>query len=252
MKKRTESIICFLLVLLILPIAYSYLANAFIYYRIGSGQFSAPIIKDKYIINDDFKEEPAMLYVALGDSLTAGAGTTKNTEFFPYLIAEKLAGSDKKVMLKNFSYPGAKTQDMINDFLESAIVAKPDVVTLLIGVNDIHNHIKADRFRKNYDYILERLTKETTAKIYVISIPFIGSNSIILPPLDHYFDYRTKKFNVIIKDLAASYGVKYIDLYTPSWDLLRKDGPLYASDSFHPSAAGYKWWADIIYDNFDK
>lgn len=252
MSKKVKSLVYFLGAVFILLAAYIYFANGFIYYRIGSGGLSNPIIKDKYMINNDLETASTTIYVSLGDSLTAGAGTTQNNESYPYLIAEKLAGDNQKIMFKNFSYPGAKSQDLINDLLEPAIAAKPDIVTLLIGVNDIHNHISEDRFTRNYIYILERLSKETKAKIYIINIPFIGSNTAILPPLDRYFDNQTKKFNSIIKNLSANYHVKYIDLYSPSWYLLRKDGPIYSSDSFHPSAAGYAWWAQIIYDNFDK
>jgi lysophospholipase L1-like esterase len=252
MSKKVKSLICFLLATFILLVAYIYLANAFIYYRIGSGGLSNPIIKEKYMINNNLPTASSTLYVSLGDSLTAGAGTIHNNESYPYVLAEKMAGQDKKIILKNFSYPGAKSQDLIDNLLEPAIIAQPDVITLLIGVNDIHNRVSEEQFKKNYTYILERLSKETKAKIYVINIPFIGSNTIILPPLNRYFDEQTQKYNRIIEGLTKSYQVKYIDLYSISWYLLRKDGPLYSSDSFHPSAAGYAWWAQIIYDNFDK
>ena len=251
MRKSVKRFIYFFVTPLALIGAYLYFANGFIYYRIGAGNLASPIIKKVYIMNEN-STSSSMIYVALGDSLTTGAGANSHNETFPYRIAERLAESGDKVSLKNFSYPGAKTQDLINDLLDNAIMSQPDVVTLLIGVNDIHNHISLNQFQANYKYILDRLTKETSAKIYIVNIPLIGSNTAILPPLDFYFDSQTEKFNNVIKDLSDEYSLKYIDLYLPTKNLLKKDGPHYSSDSFHPSADGYKWWADIIYDSFDR
>ena len=251
MRKSVKRFIYFFVTPLVLIGAYLYFANGFIYYRIGAGNLASPIIKKVYIMNEN-STYSNIVYVALGDSLTTGAGVNSHNETFPYKIAEHLAGSGNKITLKNFSYPGAKTQDLINDLLDKAIESQPDVITLLIGVNDIHNHISLNQFQTNYKYILDRLTKETTAKIYVINIPLIGSNTAILPPLDMYFNSQTEKFNSVVKELASEHSLQYIDLYSPTKNLLRKDGPHYSSDSFHPSADGYKWWADIIYDSFDK
>ena len=251
MSQQVKRLIYFVIIPLIVISIYLYFANGFIYYRIGAGNLAAPITKDVYFMNNSATPSN-LVYVALGDSLTSGDGTTKQTESFPYNIAEQLAAKGQEVTLKNLSYPGATTQNLINDLLDKAVVAQPDTITLLIGVNDMHNHVSPEQFRANYKYILERLSKETKAKIYVINLPFIGSNTAILPPLDIYFNSQTQKFNNIIFSLANDYNLTYIDLYTPTKELLRKDGPHYSSDSFHPSAAGYKWWADIIYDSFDK
>jgi lysophospholipase L1-like esterase len=252
MSKQIKRLIYFVIIPLIVIGFYLYFANGFIYYRIGAGNLSAPITKDVYFMNNNQSTTTNFIYVALGDSLTSGAGTTKQTESFPYDIAERLVLKEQGVTLKNLSYPGATTQNLINDLLDKAIVAQPDMITLLIGVNDMHNHVSLEQFRANYTYILERLSHETKAKIYIINLPFIGSNTAILPPLDLYFNSQTEKFNNVIKELASEYNLKYIDLYSPTKDLLRKDGPHYSSDSFHPSASGYKWWANIIYDSFDK
>jgi lysophospholipase L1-like esterase len=252
MLKKTKYSIYFGTAFLLVVGLYLYFANGFIYYRIGAGNLSAPIIKEAYFMNENSTSTSEILYVALGDSLTTGAGVTQQVESFPYQIAERLASNEKRVIMENFSYPGATTQDLINDLLDRTISAQPDVVTILIGVNDIHNHVNSEQFRINYRYILERLSNETNSRIYVINIPLIGSKTAILPPLDLYFDAQTKKFNNIIKELANDYNIKYIDLYEPTKKLLREDGPHYSSDSFHPSAEGYKWWTDIIYDSFNR
>ena len=204
--------------------------------------------------NNKFVSEP-FKYVALGDSLTYGAGTDNYSEAYPYLIAEKLANQDNKkipLTLYNYSWPGDRSSDLIEKFLPYAVSDQPNFVTVLIGVNDIHGQISASDFEANYDKILVRLSSETKAQIYVISIPYIGSDQLILPPYNFYFDYKTKQFNKIIKKLAAKYNIKYIDLYSSTVDLFKKSGDHYSADSFHPSVSGYALWGPISYDRFNK
>jgi len=234
------------IILLAIFVVYIYTANAFIYYRIGRANLIMPSQNDlNYTTN---QEQATTTYVALGDSLTAGAGVSSANEALPSLLAARMSQTGANIVLKNFSTPGYKTQDIIDVYLEPTINVKPDLVTLLIGVNDIHNHVGREQFKKNYQEILDKLTKETKAKIYLINIPFIGSNTAILPPLDYYFETETDAYNKIIKELASEYNLTYIDLNSPTKELFKTDGSHYASDSFHPSAYGYKLWANIIYD----
>lgn len=241
----------YFIILLVINLAiYINLANAFIYFRIGEGDLIIPVNQNSYYMTD-YKNGTEIKYVALGDSLTAGSGAKNYQEMYPYLLAKKISEAGNKVTYENYSQPGAKSQDLIDILLTPAIAASPNIVTLLIGINDIHNHVGKDQFRKNYQFILERLTKETKAKIYLINIPSIGSNTIILPPLNYYFDKETSDYNKIIKELADVYKVKYIDLNSPIKNLFKNDGTHYSVDSFHPSALGYKLWAQIIYDHFN-
>lgn len=208
-----------------------------------------------YMINgstdNNFVKSP-IVYVALGDSLTAGVGLNKYEDSYPYLLAQRFGKSYRAVTLKDRAIPGTRTENLLNKLLPAAIKDNPDIVTVLIGINDIHGLISADNFKNNYDRILSRLTKETSAKIYVINLPFIGADTLVLPPYNYLLDARTKEFNQIIKQLANKYSVSYIDLYAPTVSMFKKSGDQYSADSFHPSATSYKIWADIIYDNINK
>lgn len=247
-------IIYYPIIFLVALAVYLYTANAFIYYRIGLGNLIAPTHNEPYyLINDMTNNKIATTtYVALGDSLTAGAGATKYEDTYPYILAQRLSEDGANIVIKNFSTPGFKTQDVIDELLDLAIEAKPQMLTLLIGVNDIHNHVGKERFKQNYKIILDRLTKETTADIHLINIPYIGSKTVIVPPLDYYFETETDAYNQIIQKLAGDYHLKYIDLNSPTKDLFKTNGDHYSADSFHPSALGYKLWANIIYDRFNQ
>lgn len=220
---------------------YIFLTNAYIYHRIHTGNLSFPDSEHTYTLTGS---DPKKTYVALGDSLTAGVGVATYTESFPHRLAQLLS-KQYGVELKVLATPGLRSAGIISDHLTTAVAAKPDIVTVLIGTNDIHGRITTREFEANYRTILEQLRK-TDADIYAISIPYIGSRTLIFPPMNFYFDWRTRHFNNIIQRLAAEYKVTYIDIAETTKNELKPD-TLYSSDSFHPNAAGYARWATLIY-----
>lgn len=243
----------YLIIILVLIALAIYLNRAYahIYSTLNQAHLLAPDKLGTYII-DNNNSSASLTYVALGDSLTAGVGTTEYQESYPYLLAQKLAGKQTKVTLTNLAIPGFKTKDIIDNSLETTIASKPEVITLLVGVNDIHGNISETDFQKNYQQILAELTTKTNAQIYLINLPQIGSNQLLWPPYNYYFRWQTKNFNQIIRDLAVQYKLNYIDLDTPTAQVLKNNGPVYSADSFHPSALSYKSWAEIIYASFNK
>jgi len=248
-----RKIIIYTLVIGATAAVYLTLAHFFIFYLIRTAALKVPERQEIYLVGTEKTMANNLLYAALGDSLTAGVGVSKYEESYPYLLAQNLADSrNYKISLKNFSYPGAKTSDLINDLLAPAIAAKPDLITLLIGTNDVYGNIEQAVFKKNYQYILGRLTKETQAKIYLIGLPYIGSLKLLLTPYNYYYYSKISRFNKIIRELAATYDVKYIDLATPARPEFEKNQAYYAEDLFHPSALGYKLWAQIIYDDINR
>jgi lysophospholipase L1-like esterase len=240
------------IIIIVIVGVYLNRSYAYIYDKISMGDLKLPEQNQIYLVSENDNSDKILTYVALGDSLTVGVGTDNYEQSYPYLLAQKLAGSDNKVILKNRAFLGLKTEGVDNTLLIPTILDKPNIVTLLIGVNDIHNNISKKDFRINYEQILRRLTQETSAEVYVINIPYLGSDKLILPPYDYFFDYQTKQFNKIIKELADDYNANYIDLYTSTTAEFKKSGAHYSRDLFHPSAEGYSLWAKIIYDNINK
>ena len=229
---------------------YLNLSYGRIYNVVSSKNLQSPDKTKAYAIVSN-ADNKSLVYVSLGDSLTAGVGVNNYEQSYPYLIAEKLSVKNN-VILKDRSKVGFKSSDVKDALLPLAISDKPDIVTLLVGINDIRDNVSKDEFKKNYEQIIKSLTQETKAKIYIINIPFIGSDRLILPPYNYYFDYKTNEFNEIIKDIAKENNIQYIDLYSLTKKEFKKSDSYYSADLFHPSAEGYAFWADVIYDNFNK
>ncbi len=248
-RRRRRALVLFIIIALLA--IYLNRAYAHIYNEIGHVALCSSDHLETYMIkvqttNQDTRHP--IVYTALGDSLTAGVGVKQYQESYPYLLAQDLAQAGQPIILKDRAIPGERTAGLIAKLLPLAIKDQPQLITVLIGVNDIHGNISAKVFQQNYNIILKQLTNKTKAQIYVINLPYIGSDRLVLPPYNYLLAARTQEFNRIIKRLAQQYSVHYIDLYTPTVSLFKSSGKFYAADSFHPSALGYRLWAKIIYD----
>ena len=190
-------------------------------------------------------------YVALGDSLSAGVGSESPDETIVYLFASELSKKYGKVNAVNLALPGGTTEDVMNDQLSLAINEKPDYITLLIGVNDIHNKRTEKDFRENYSLILNELLSKTEAQIVVMSLPYLGANKAIFPPYNWILNSRTQKFNKVIFELAAvnENRIRFVDLYRKTYKISKQDLGYYSSDLFHPSGKAYLLWSQFINEN---
>ncbi len=226
-----------LLVLFFIAAVYLIWSYSYFYNFLGKTNLTAPSHETSVMIGNHNTQ--ASTYVALGDSLTAGVGVSDYQKSYPYLIAQKLS-SKNNVQLINLAHPGDMSQDVLINQTPQAEYLKPDLITLLIGVNDIHNLKSLREFEANYSKIVSSL-KKSGARIYLFSIPYLGASKIVYPPYNLILDLRTKQFNRVIKKISIDYGVNYIDLYA-----LSKSVNFYSPDQFHPGAQGYKEWATQI------
>jgi lysophospholipase L1-like esterase len=186
-------------------------------------------------------------YVALGDSLTAGVGTENYQQSYPFLLADALAKEKKQNWrLLNLAVPGAESADVLSQQLPAMLKQQPQLITLLVGTNDIHNFISEQKFADNYRQILEQLKTKTAARIIVLTVPNIGYRTLVLPPYNWYFANRAQVFNKIIKKLCQEYQIGCFDLAQTSRSILRARSN-YSRDLFHPSANGYYQWFNKIY-----
>lgn len=240
----------FLLIIVGLAVfAYLFLSYVRFYHLIGKENLQRPYTQEPIILVNPQGNGTAT-YVVLGDSLSAGVGSSTIQDTFPYRYAEKLLEQYKEVKIVNIAQPGGMTTEVIENQISRAITQKPDYITLLIGTNDMHNKKTVTKFRKNYQYILDELLMKTDAHITVITVPYIGSPKVVYFPFNDVMNFRIRQFNTVISNVVNASPqrnrITFIDLYTKTYTEFKKDGPHYASDLFHPSNAGYILWSKII------
>jgi lysophospholipase L1-like esterase len=188
-----------------------------------------------------------LTYVAIGDSLTAGVGATSIQSSLPALLAEKISAENGlMVKVKNLGVPGATSFDILTGQVLDASELNPQIITLFIGTNDMHNFVSLEKFKSNLLTAIGALQRTTKAEIYLVNLPYLGASDLVLPPYNLYFEMKLKKYNSAIAQVASETGVILIDLYSASDKVLRSDSKLYCADRFHPSDFGYALWADAI------
>ncbi len=156
-------------------------------------------------------------YLALGDSYTIGTGLDDDAGNFPSLLATRLkdeTGID--VALVNLGVNGYTTTDVIREELPVAQSARPDLVTILIGANDIVQGSAG-------------------------AAPF-GSPSNLRARVD--------AFNAIARTEANSAGFQYADITEISREASRGDDWL-AADGLHPGATQHRAFADHLWEVAD-
>ena len=146
---------------------------------------------------------------------------------------------------------GNQTKDLVERLEKDFVDIQPDIVSILIGINDVW-HYASDRqwldnvlFEERYRIILNSIKNRTNAKLMMIE-PFL------IPINDKNFFREDLNPKIdIIRKLAREYA----DVYLPTDGLLHSafigDDPLtYAADGVHPTAKGAefigKLYADYI------
>ena len=181
-----------------------------------------------------------------GDSITDAGRDKRNYhdlgQGYPKYAAEhiKAAHPDVDFEFINFGISGNRTSQLFDRLYDDAIVFQPDIISILIGVNDIwhrHSHkiLTTDaQLALNYRCILERLKRETNAKIVMLA-PFV------LDAEDKdYLREDIKTVAPIVRELAEEFADVYIPLDKHFAEALPKQPePLYYSaDGVHPNDNG--------------
>ncbi|MCL4367140.1 SGNH/GDSL hydrolase family protein [Patescibacteria group bacterium] len=240
---------------IILGVIYLYFGYTRFYSLIGEKSLPDPSNNQAYFFsNGQLTSQPDSnqqyyKYAALGDSLTAGVGTYSYEQTFPFMYAQRLAKTHTQLEFTNFGQPGARTIEVINYQLNPAIKQQPNLVTLLVGVNDIHDLQKQSSFEQHFDQIVNTLLQQTSAQIIILNIPYLGSNMILWPPYNYLFDMRTQQFNRTIEKSCNLERVICIDLYHQTHHAFQTNPDLYAADQFHPSEHGYLYFVNSLNAN---
>ncbi|HET7181809.1 MAG TPA: SGNH/GDSL hydrolase family protein [Candidatus Limnocylindrales bacterium] len=186
-----------------------------------------------------------MRYVALGDSYTIGT-SVREAERWPNQLAARAPELDLE-LVANLGVNGFTSRDVIEVELPRLPGLLPELVSLLIGVNDVVQGVPAETYRANVAEILERVTASVGAdRAFVVTTP----DYTVTPAGADYGDPARqsagiRRNNAIIAELATERGVPVVDIFDISLEA-RDDRSLVADDGLHPSGVQYERWVDRI------
>ena len=192
-----------------------------------------------------------MHYLALGDSYTIGTGASSKAHNYPSILAARLTkATGGKVGLTNPAVNGFTTQDLIVNELGYLASLKPQLVSILIGVNDLVQGRTPEQYKKSLIEIYDAVASLGLAagQVVAISIP----NWSVVPAAATFGDpdrirTLTDTFNGIARDQAERRGFTWIDITELSTSALGSPGWI-SSDQLHPGDQQYAAWADVIWE----
>lgn len=189
----------------------------------------------------------ALRYVALGDSLTAGVGLATTTETYIYQFANQIAQNEQPVTLLNLGTPGARSVNVLASQIERAISFQPDSITILIGNNDVHGNTPTQKSADILRQIITQLQTQTSAEIYLLTLPHLGGPSLFYPPYQSYFSWRVDRLNQQLTLVCNPPRCTVVDITTPTKQALTTQTAVYSADHFHPNKVIHQEWANLLY-----
>ncbi|MBQ9086610.1 MAG: SGNH/GDSL hydrolase family protein [Clostridia bacterium] len=181
-----------------------------------------------------------------GDSITDAGRDKRNYHELGHgyanYAAEKLrvAYPDAELEFINLGIAGNRTSQLFDRLYADAIKFQPDVVSVMVGINDMwHRHTHKiltsdEQFALNYRSILNRLKHETGAKIVMIAPYLLDAED------KEEIREDMKTILPIIRDLAKEFADVYIPLDERFAEALKTqpEPKYYSADGIHPNANG--------------
>ncbi len=195
-------------------------------------------------------ERSELTYLALGDSYTIGTGATHESRNFPSLLALQLqAATHRAVRVVNPAVNGFTTIDVLAKEIGFIDQLHPDVVTVLIGVNDLVRGRSVEQYRESLVEIYEAIVtvELPRGRVAAISIP----DWTVSPSARDYGDplslkRATDAFNAAARDEAVRRAFTWVDITRVSREGLNGAG-WFSADDLHPSDIQYAAWAEEIW-----
>jgi lysophospholipase L1-like esterase len=193
-------------------------------------------------------------YVALGDSYTIGTSVAE-AERWPNQLAARLedARTGKEVgvrpvdLVANLGVNGFTSGDVIAFELPVLEALAPELVSLLIGVNDVVQGVSVASYRGNVAAILDVLVALVgSGRALAITTP----DYTVTPAGADYGDPEAqaagiRTVNAVLSDEARRRDVVVVDIHDISL-AAAMDRTLVARDGLHPSGTQYSLWVDRI------
>ncbi|MGW3027343.1 SGNH/GDSL hydrolase family protein [Streptomyces sp. NPDC001221] len=178
-------------------------------------------------------------FVALGDSLTEGVGDRVGETWRGWapLLAGGLGSVDAAAEFTNLAVSGAQTRDVLERQTPQALALRPDVVSVVIGVNDTLRYtfdIHAVAARLDQVYAAFRAQN---ALLLTACLPDPGSMLRLPGALARPLARRQRAVNTVVHALSERYGAVHLHAADGEWI---SDRAMWSADRLHPGERGHR------------
>lgn len=211
-----------------------------------------PLIPDRGI-----QDKKGYTFLFQGDSITDG-NRTRNKDWnhvmghgFAYMISGRLWADHPRheFQFYNRGISGNKIPDLEKRWQADTLDLKPDLLSILIGINDVSAFISGDQamsaeaYEKGYRDLLKKTVEELPGIQLVLCEPFILKVGWIAEKWDIY-QTEVQKRQRIVSKLAGEFNAIFIGFQKTFDDALDKAPAEYwVWDGIHPMPAGHELMA---------
>lgn len=184
--------------------------------------------------------------LVIGDSTAAGVGVDHADLGLGGRLAEALAvRTGRPVHWRAAGRNGATAGDLVRQYLTPALVEPTDLVFLTVGANDALALRSANAFRRDIRRIIQRtFAAHPEAALLMSSLPAFFRFSLLPDPLRRSLYRHSQALEREARALIAAHPRAHMSPPPPPYT----EG-FFASDDFHPSAIGYRDWADFAVED---
>ena len=174
---------------------------------------------------------------------------------YPLLIASHLLRERPGAGLRIFNrgVSGNTVPDLDARWQADALDLKPDLVSILIGVNDIWHKFSGtyngtvEQYESGYNALLDRTKQALPGVRLVVLEPFVLRTGAVADAWFPEFDQR----RAVAARVARRAGATLVPLHDLFQRLAREASPEYwAADGVHPTVAGHgviaRTWLDVV------
>jgi lysophospholipase L1-like esterase len=207
---------------------------------------------------------PGGVVLFQGDSITDAGRDRKQSgpndpsglgRGYPCLLAAALLADHPKEQLKvyNRGISGNKVPDLEKRWSDDTVALKPNLLSILIGVNDIWHKLgggyagTVEDYELGYRALLQRTLQDLPGVRIIVCEPFVLRCGAVNDRWFPEFDQR----RAAARKVAEELGLTLVPLQA-TFDRAAKDAPpqYWAGDGVHPTLAGHglitKTWRKVV------
>lgn len=211
----------------------------------------------------------SQLILFQGDSITDALRSRENDQFsgngYPTLVKGRLGLEEPgKYTFLNRGISGNRVVDLYARIKIDLINLKPDILSILIGVNDVwheeerQNGVDAAKFERVYDMLLTEVQEALPDVKLIILEPFVlegfaTNNTPEHPARWEYFRDETPLRAAAARRVAEKHGAAFVPLQAKFDEACKQaEASYWLFDGVHPTAMGHELIARAWMEAFRK
>lgn len=139
--------------------------------------------------------------------VAAGASMTHGTLGRDWVGDLRERPEFREYVFVNAGHNGDTSADLRKRVDRDIVACAPDLVTVLIGTNDVRGGVPVEQYRDNLGAVVDRIRERTSARLALMSIPPLGED------LDAEENRKLAAYNTAVRETAERVRADYLPVH---------------------------------------